>query len=180
MFSGLRALAHSRDAAADLARTTSTQGGQIGPGIDGLYQSSCCAPEQQAGIEQRSSPATATQSQGSIVNRLPAQGGFRQSLGAAGGAQAPTPLMLSRATSQSNQHNLLDNHQAGLHPGYATALENARSQNYDAAAASFEELLQQQPGHVKAWISYAQARRKGGKKDGSRAIASWRPACHCP
>lgn len=56
--------------------------------------------------------------------------------------------------------NLIANQEAAG-PGYATALENARSQNYDAAAASFEELLHQQPGHVKAWISYAQASRAG-------------------
>lgn len=45
-----------------------------------------------------------------------------------------------------------------LDPAYETALEHTRRQRYDSARDAFEELLDKQPQHEKAWISFAQAR----------------------
>ncbi|GFR46257.1 hypothetical protein Agub_g7809, partial [Astrephomene gubernaculifera] len=54
---------------------------------------------------------------------------------------------------------------------YEDCLTLARSQQYDEAAQAFEDFLQREPGHDKAWISYAQMSKKRYMQHGAPSLA---------
>ncbi|KAG2499468.1 hypothetical protein HYH03_002415 [Edaphochlamys debaryana] len=75
----------------------------------------------------------------------------------------PTAQALSTSTC---------NEEAGTSaPSYQDALKLARQHEYDAASAAFEGLLSRDPGHAKAWISYAQLSKQRWMRQGSPSLA---------
>lgn len=163
MFAGLRRLAHSRDASSyedgmpihtgleitSLNRCSSSSTAEVarGASASSSSRSESLSPTQTESLFSASSTAWVAQE----LRRSQPEQPYRTALV----LNAPGTNGLSSPSSgpASNQHHQT---QQGLDPSYAKALEYARGQQYDVASAAFEDLLQQQPGHVKAWISYAQ------------------------